>query len=67
MLVVFGLSTTTLVWFVGCLAVGLLIYFSYGFRFSRPQDVVRDQRRGRAAGHPLPAQEAREVDAAAFG
>jgi basic amino acid/polyamine antiporter, APA family len=35
-LIVFGLSPTTLVWFLGCLVVGLVIYFCYGFRKSRP-------------------------------
>ncbi len=35
-LIVFGLSRDTLVWFLGSLSVGLLIYFAYGFRKSRP-------------------------------
>jgi APA family basic amino acid/polyamine antiporter len=39
-LVVFGLSTTTLVWFLGSLAVGLVIFFLYGFRMSQPEQVV---------------------------
>lgn len=35
-LIVFGLSVTTLVWFLCSLAIGLVIYFSYGFWRSRP-------------------------------
>lgn len=35
-LVIFGLSPVTLEWFLGALAVGLVIYFSYGFRQSKP-------------------------------
>ncbi len=35
-LVVFGLSRDTLIWFAGSLTVGLVIYFAYGFRKSRP-------------------------------
>jgi len=36
-LVVFGLSTTTLVWFLGAMGVGLVFYFSYGFRRAHPE------------------------------
>ncbi len=36
LLVVFGLSRDTIVWFLGSLTVGLAIYFGYGFRKSRP-------------------------------
>jgi len=39
-LVVFGLSRDTLVWFLGSLTVGLCIYFAYGFRKSRPDRSV---------------------------
>ncbi|MBV9102215.1 MAG: amino acid permease [Candidatus Eremiobacteraeota bacterium] len=42
-LVVFGLSTRTLVWFLGCLVVGLVIYFCYGFRKSRPWEPLFPQ------------------------
>jgi APA family basic amino acid/polyamine antiporter len=35
-LAVFGLTTLTWVRFVVSLGVGLVIYFAYGFRFSRP-------------------------------
>ena len=35
-LIVFGLSRDTLVWFLASLCVGLVIYFAYGFRKSRP-------------------------------
>lgn len=35
-LIVFGLSRDTLVWFLGSLSVGLIIYFAYGFHKSRP-------------------------------
>ena len=37
-LIVFGLSRDTLVWFLGSLSVGLVIYFAYGFRKSRPEN-----------------------------
>jgi APA family basic amino acid/polyamine antiporter len=37
-LIVFGLNTHTLLWFLGSLTVGLAIYFAYGFRKSRPED-----------------------------
>ena len=36
-LIVFGLSRDTIVWFLGSLTVGLLIFFAYGFRKSRPE------------------------------
>ncbi|MDQ2908569.1 MAG: amino acid permease [Candidatus Eremiobacteraeota bacterium] len=39
-LIVFGLSRDTLIWFVGSLTVGLIIYFAYGFRKSRPDRAV---------------------------
>jgi len=39
-LVVFGLSTQTLLWFLGTLVVGLIIYFSYGYRKSIAKDVT---------------------------
>ncbi len=35
-LIVFGLSRDTLIWFLGALTVGLVIYFAYGYRKSRP-------------------------------
>jgi APA family basic amino acid/polyamine antiporter len=35
-LIVFGLSPQTLIWFVSSLAVGLIIFFSYGYRKSNP-------------------------------
>jgi APA family basic amino acid/polyamine antiporter len=35
-LVVFGLSPQTLIWFVSSLAVGLVIFFAYGYRHSNP-------------------------------
>ena len=37
-LIVFGLSRDTLVWFLGSLSVGLVIYFAYGFHKSRPEN-----------------------------
>jgi APA family basic amino acid/polyamine antiporter len=36
-LIVYGLNVRTLYWFLGALVVGLVIYFSYGFRVSRPE------------------------------
>jgi len=41
-LIVFGLSRDTLIWFLGSLAIGLVIYFAYGFRKSRPDLVSGD-------------------------
>jgi APA family basic amino acid/polyamine antiporter len=35
-LIVFGLSRDTLIWFLASLSIGLVIYFAYGFRKSRP-------------------------------
>jgi APA family basic amino acid/polyamine antiporter len=35
-LVIFGLSPQTLIWFVSSLGVGLIIFFAYGFRNSNP-------------------------------
>lgn len=35
-LIVFGLSAQTLIWFVCSLAVGLVIFFAYGYRKSNP-------------------------------
>jgi APA family basic amino acid/polyamine antiporter len=35
-LVIFGLSPQTLIWFVGSLGVGLVIFFAYGYRHSNP-------------------------------
>ncbi len=37
-LAVFGLTTLTWVRFIVSLAIGLAIYFAYGFRFSKPQN-----------------------------
>jgi basic amino acid/polyamine antiporter, APA family len=39
-LAVFGLSRTTWTWFALALAVGLVFFFSYGFRKSNPDEVV---------------------------
>jgi basic amino acid/polyamine antiporter, APA family len=39
-LVVYGLNARTLYWFLGTLVVGLVIYFAYGFRQSRPEEAV---------------------------
>jgi APA family basic amino acid/polyamine antiporter len=36
-LIVYGLNVRTLYWFFGALVVGLVIYFSYGYRMSRPE------------------------------
>ncbi len=38
-LAIFGLSRTTWTWFGGALIVGLVIFFSYGFRKSNPEDI----------------------------
>ena len=38
-LAIFGLSRTTWEWFAGALIVGLIFFFSYGFRKSNPEDV----------------------------
>lgn len=39
-LAVFGLSRTTWVWFVLALVVGLVFFFSYGFRTSKPDEIA---------------------------
>ncbi|HEY1975447.1 MAG TPA: amino acid permease [Candidatus Baltobacteraceae bacterium] len=39
-LAVFGLSRATWTWFLLALVVGLIFFFSYGFRKSNPDDVV---------------------------
>jgi APA family basic amino acid/polyamine antiporter len=39
-LAIFGLSRATWTWFVIALVVGLIFFFSYGFRKSNPADVV---------------------------
>ena len=39
-LAVFGLSRTTWVWFAIALVVGLVFFFSYGFRRSNPDEIV---------------------------
>ncbi len=39
-LAIFGLSRETWIWFFGALVVGLIIFFSYGFRKSNPAEVV---------------------------
>ena len=44
-LIVYGLNVRTLYWFLGALVVGLVIYFSYGYRMSRP---------GREVSYELP-------------
>jgi APA family basic amino acid/polyamine antiporter len=38
-LAVFGLSRTTWIWFVIALVVGLVFFFSYGFRMSKPEEI----------------------------
>jgi APA family basic amino acid/polyamine antiporter len=38
-LAVFGLSTTTWIWFVGALIVGLIFFFLYGYRKSDPDEI----------------------------
>jgi basic amino acid/polyamine antiporter, APA family len=38
-LAVFGLSRTTWEWFAGALVVGLIFFFSYGFRRSNPEEI----------------------------
>ncbi len=39
-LMVFGLSRTTWVWFLIALGVGLVFFFSYGYRRSKPEEIV---------------------------
>jgi APA family basic amino acid/polyamine antiporter len=39
-LAVFGLSRTTWVWFGVALVLGLIVFFSYGFRHSNPSEIV---------------------------
>ncbi|MDQ2865217.1 MAG: amino acid permease [Candidatus Eremiobacteraeota bacterium] len=39
-LAVYGLDRPTWIWFVGALAVGLVLFFLYGFRMSNPDDIV---------------------------
>jgi basic amino acid/polyamine antiporter, APA family len=39
-LAIFGLSTETWIWFVSALGVGLVVFFLYGFRKSKPEEVV---------------------------
>jgi APA family basic amino acid/polyamine antiporter len=38
-LAIFGLSRTTWTWFVSALVVGLIFFFSYGFRTSIPEEI----------------------------
>ncbi len=38
-LAVFGLSRTTWIWFAIALVVGLIFFFSYGFRKSNPDEI----------------------------
>ena len=38
-LAIFGLSRTTWEWFTGALIVGLIFFFAYGFRTSKPEEV----------------------------
>ncbi|MGZ3507293.1 MAG: amino acid permease [Vulcanimicrobiaceae bacterium] len=38
-LAVFGLSRTTWTWFAGALVVGLIFFFSYGYRKSNPEQI----------------------------
>jgi APA family basic amino acid/polyamine antiporter len=38
-LAIFGLSSTTWTWFAGALIVGLIFFFSYGFRMSKPDEI----------------------------
>ena len=38
-LAIFGLSTETWIWFVGALIVGLIIFFAYGYRKSKPEEI----------------------------
>ncbi len=38
-LAVFGLSRTTWLWFAGALVLGLIFFFSYGFRKSNPDEI----------------------------
>ncbi len=39
-LAVFGLSRTTWVWFMLALVIGLVFFFSYGFRHSKPDEIA---------------------------
>jgi APA family basic amino acid/polyamine antiporter len=39
-LAVFGLSRTTWVWFGIALLLGLVVFFSYGFRHSNPAEII---------------------------
>lgn len=39
-LAVFGLSRTTWIWFLLALVVGLVFFFSYGFRKSKPDEIA---------------------------
>jgi APA family basic amino acid/polyamine antiporter len=38
-LAIFGLSRATWEWFGGALVVGLIFFFSYGFRTSNPAEI----------------------------
>ena len=38
-LAIFGLSRTTWEWFAGALVIGLIFFFSYGFRKSNPDEI----------------------------
>ena len=38
-LAVFGLSRTTWTWFAGALVIGLIFFFAYGFRTSKPDEI----------------------------
>ncbi|HTX57027.1 MAG TPA: amino acid permease [Candidatus Acidoferrales bacterium] len=38
-LAIFGLSRTTWEWFTSALVVGLIFFFAYGFRVSRPEEI----------------------------
>jgi basic amino acid/polyamine antiporter, APA family len=38
-LAIFGLSRTTWLWFGGALVVGLIIFFLYGYRTSKPEEI----------------------------
>ena len=39
-LAVFGLSRATWIWFALALVAGLIFFFSYGFRMSKPEEIV---------------------------
>ncbi len=39
-LAVYGLDLTTWAWFIGALLVGLIFFFSYGYRKSNPDEIV---------------------------